>query len=61
MLADLEATLKRGDNQHSPIGETSQAEAADRWGAERSRARPREGGKARPEHMNRPLRYRSVP
>src|SRR5262245_1657466 len=29
MVAAKLATLKRGDNQHSPIGETSQAEAAD--------------------------------
>jgi N6-adenosine-specific RNA methylase IME4 len=29
MVAAKLATLKRGDNQHSPIGETSQARAAD--------------------------------
>jgi N6-adenosine-specific RNA methylase IME4 len=29
MVAAKLATLKRGDNQHSPIGETSQAKAAD--------------------------------
>jgi hypothetical protein len=29
MVAAKLATLKRGDNQHSPIGETSQAEAAE--------------------------------
>jgi hypothetical protein len=29
MVAAKLATLKRGDNQHSPIGETSQAKAAE--------------------------------
>jgi hypothetical protein len=32
MAAARRADMRRGDNQHSPIGGTSQAEAAERFG-----------------------------